>query len=323
MKRHIVFLVLVLLSGLLLVPDQLPAQEKLAGVHRVLPDEDLDAKAKAFDLRNHIDLTPDTPGDIFLVTPAPNTKLELFSVNMDEKSRLRLGKRQEFINAETPGYGVVLRHLVPEGIPNLALCITGSDRQRNCWIPRYDGESGALVLDAGFYPVREKVEDPRKKQYVQATEPVLSGPELLDQPFIFVERLKNADHLTGLVAEYRFAPKGEFNHSLPHHFLFAPLVVPLVVKLHVMEYKGGDGYLNPVAIKEITLGDNDVAVFSLNLHDLNNPNNQAEEKQYVFLVVDSDGEHHMWMPGIDPASGLLNGYGLGPLEKFMRWPYNK
>ena len=311
---------LTLLPGIFLVPSHSLAQENLAGVHIVLPSEDLDAKAKAFNLRYYTDIDDNHTGDTFLIIPAPATQIGIFDIEMDEKGTLHLGKRKWFMNIGVPNIGVVLHHLVPEGIPNLAVCLTGNDRQRICWVPRYNGEYGSLELDSGFYPIREKNEDATKKQYSRATKPLLSGSELIDQPLFFVERVRDAGHLARLAAEFKFVPKGEFNPDLPHHVLLAPLVVPATVKLHIMEYKGGDGDLNPTAIKEITLENNDAAVFSLNLDDLKNPTDPNEEKQYVFVAVDIDGSQHLWIMEIDSASGLLNGYGLGPLEKFIRWP---
>ena len=322
MKKRILHLciALTLLPGIFFVPGQTLAQENLAGVHIVLPGEDLDAKVKAFDLRYYTDIDQNLPGETFLIMPTPDTQIGIFDVELDEKGALHLGKRKWFMNINVPNIGLVLHHPVPEGIPNLAVCLTGNDRQRICWVPRYNGEYGSLELDPGFYPIREKDEDTTKQQYSRPTKPLLSGPELIDQPLFFVERVKDAGHLARLAAEFKFVPKGEFNPDLPHHVLLAPLVVPATVKLHIMEYKGGDGDLNPNPIKEITLENSDTAIFSLNLDDLKNPNNPDEEKQYVFVATDIDGSQHLWVMEIDSASELLNGYGLGPLEKFIRWP---
>ena len=324
MKKHAVLssLMLVILLGVCLFPAHAQTQAPFAKVHILLPGEDLEVKIKKLGLRYYSGMPPEAPGDAFLVIPAPNTHLEVFEVAMNEDASLRLGERQYFMEVSQPNIGFVLRHIVPESMPNLALCIMDETRQRHCWIPRYDGVSGALVLDAGFSPVREKGENIAQKRYSYESEPLLTGPELMDQPLFFVKRLQDAKELAKLVAEYKFTPKGKILPGKPHNILFMPLVVPAKVSLHIMEFRGGDGYINPKAVQEITLGDNDAAVFSLDLISLINPKDPGNEDSYAFLIVDSDNQKHFWMPQINRESGTLEGGGLGPMDKFMHWPYD-
>ena len=299
------------------------AEKKVAGVHIVHPDEDLDAKARALNLPSYMDTYQDVPGNTFLVIPATaGGKLEAFSVEIGEDGKLHLGTKQETLNVSRAGEGFVLRHLVSEGMPNWAVCLLGLDRQRECWIPRFSGEDGSLILDKGFYPVREKGENKSKKSYSHDTTPLLTGPELIDQPQAFVERLKDANHLARLAAKYRFVPKGELKPEMPHHFLFVPLALPVTIKLHVMHNKAGDGTIDPTPVAAISLKDDEAAVFSLDLDSLKVRSTHEENFEYTFMSVnDTTGETGYWLPRVNYETGKLEGYGLGPIEKFMHWSY--
>jgi hypothetical protein len=299
------------------------AAKKVAGVHIVHPGEDLETKARALKLPYYMDATQNSEGDMFLVMPAnAETMMEVFALEMNDDGSLRLGSRQSRIKVSNAGEGFVLRHLVPEGIPNLAMCFFGEDRHKVCWIPRYSGEDGSLVLDEGFYPVRESNEDKNGKKYSKAPGPLLTGPDLFDSAQVFVERLKGPKHLARMAAEHRFVPRGELQPDKPHHLLFVPLNLPTTIKLHIMRNKGGDGFIDPEPVWQILLNDDDAAVLSL---DLNTPPDQAspdEENEYIIMAVDgATGETYYWSPRINPKTGYPEGYGLGPVEKFVEWPY--
>ena len=300
------------------------AAKKIAGVHRVHSGESLEAKVKTLKMPYYMDAhhDPVDGSDTFLVLPAnAGCKMEVFAVEMSDDAQLHLGAKQTEITVANAGEGFVLRHLVSEGIPNLAICFMGEDRQRECWIPRYSGVDGSLVLDEGFYPVREKGEDESEKTYSHATEPLLTGPELVDQPYILVARLKDAKHLAKLAAENRLEPKGEFKKEMPHHFFFVPLVEPATIGLYVLKYRGGDGFMDPDPVAEVVLKDSSAAVFSLDLDSLTDPDNPDENPAYIFVLTDhATGGRYHWGPQINHDTGALEGYGLGPVEKFIHWP---
>jgi len=328
MKRITVFSLVVLTLILAVAAGHSQAAEKaaakkIAGVHIIHPGEDLEAKARALKLPYYMDAMQSEEGDVFLVMPAnAETMMEVFMLEMNDDGSLRLGAKHSRLKVSNEGEGFVLRHLVSEGIPNLAMCFMGVDRHRNCWVPRYSGEDGSLILDDGFYPVREQSEGKGKKNYSKAAEPLLTGSELIDSAQVFVERLKGPKHLARLSAECRFVPKGELQSGKPHHLLFVPLILPTTLKLHIMRNRGGDGVVDPDPVWEILLNENEAAVLSLDLNTPPAPASPDEETEYVFIAVDgATGETYYWAPRINPKTGYPEGYGLGPIEKFAEWPY--
>ena len=325
MKKTVIFSVFFLTLLLLATSGTgyAQAENKVAGVHILSPGENMEAKIRALDLRYYMDATEADSGEEFLIVPAiAGTMLETFSVEMDEDSKLRLGDRQSRLNVASENVGFVLRFHVSEGIPNLAMCIMGENRLRECWIPRYSGEDGSLILDEGFYPLRERGENENAKKYSQATGPLLDGPELIDQPHVLVERLRDSKHLADLVAEYRFVPKGELKPEMPHHFLFMPLVLPSTINLHVVTYRGGDGTIDPEPAASIHLNGDDAAVFSLDLDALAASGDSDEEYEYMFSETSGEtGDTYFWIPGVNKETGRPEGAGMGPVEKFLLWPY--
>ena len=325
MKKMLVFSA-VILAPLLVATfgiGHAQAQKRVAGVHIVHPGEDLEAKSRVFKLPNYMDFYQDVPGDTFLVMPTTaGGKIEVFAVDMGNDGKLHLGTKQWGVDVLSARAGFVLRHVVSEGIPNLAVCILGQDRRRDCWIPRNSGADGSLILDAGFYPVRVSGENRNNKKYSQETRPLLTDTDLIDQPQVFVERLKDAKHLASLAAKHQFVPKGEFKPEMPHHFLFVPQVQPTTVRLHVMHNQAGDGTIDPVPVAAIPLKNDEAAVFSIDLAAFADRSTDEENFEYTFVVADDKtGEVYHWIPRINHETGRLDGYGLGPLEKLVYWPY--
>ena len=301
------------------------AEKLVAGVHIVNAGEDLESKRRALGLPYYLDVDGDAPGQIFLLMPTKSgLRYEVFGLEMAEDGQLHLGSVQQRFGVSNAGEGIVLRHRVPEGIPNLAVCLMDEDRQRQCWVPRYSGLDGSLVLDEGFYPAREdQAKNESTKTYAQASEALLTGTELLDQPYVMVSPLKNAGQLARMAAEYRFVPKGTINPEKTHHFLFMPLILPAAVRLHIIDYRGGDGFMRPVPEMEIRM-DDQAAVLSLDLFGLNNPDKPDEEKSYVFVwQLDGEEETHLWYPVLNNTNGRWEGHGMGASGKFIPWPYGQ
>ena len=325
MKKMFVFsaAILLLLLTSTFVAEYAQAGKKVAGVHIVHSDEDLEAKSRVLKLPYYMDAYLEDSGDTFLVLPATaGSKMEIFTITLDDDGKLHLGAKQSDLTVSNAGEGLVWRFPVSEGIPTMAMCFMGKDRKRECWIPRHSGKDGSLILDEGFYPVREKNKNESDKTYSQGTEPLLTGHELMNLPHMFVERLKDAQHLAYLAAKNRFEPKGELTLEMPHHFLFVPLELPTTVRLHIEKNRGGDSIMDPTPVASITLNDFDAAVFSLDLHALTDPDNPDENPTYLFVADnDTTGESYYWRPQINHKTGVFEGYGLGPVEEFAPWPY--
>ena len=332
MKKTFSGIVLGMMVAFFLMPHLAQAQGRVAGVHILKPGEDLEAKQKNMGLAFYMDFDQNAKGDAFLlISPKAKTRLEIFELKMGEDSKFVFGKLLNSVDMQQENAAFVLRHRVSEGIPNLAVCFRGSEAERTCWVPRYEGVNGALVLDPGFYPVRDKGENAATKKYEQAKKAFISGPDYLAGPLFFVERLKDQAQLNKMAKENRFTPKGKFDPKQPHHFLFVSTTIPITIKLHVMEYRGGDGFLNPKPVAEIKLNDVDgiseAAVFSIDLNTFKATNKDDLEKGYIFVTEDKHGEY-MWTPQIDQATGKFTGYGFGrfgnqePIEAFMQWHFN-
>ena len=295
------------------------AQETVAGIHIVNPGEDLEVKRKELNLSYYLDPWPHDAAkgksaDVFLIIPeVDDLLLEIFDLEIAEDSSLHLGKRQNAMTAPSTGSAFILRHTVSEGIPNLAICFTGEERLKKCWVPRYSGQDNSLILDPGFFPRRTKAKNEQKKLYTQGTDPMLTGPELIDQPLFMVRRLWDEEQLTTLAKNFNIVPKGAFKNDQPYNLIFLPLVYPGRMNLHILEYQGGDGLLAD-QLEEFILNDNEAAVVALNFKAL------GEEKGYAVCTFNEQDEMFMWLPAIDEETGLLDGYGLGPRDKFIHWP---
>jgi len=324
MKTSSAVSVLVLALFCLTLSSTAQAEERVAGVHILHPGENLEAKRKALGLGSYTDVSSDTSGEAFLlISDKAGVMYEVFALDFNEADgQLHLGRLLEGFSAHGKKGGIILRHHVPEGVPNLAVCFRGEDRLRQCWIPRFSGLDGSLVLDEGFYPVREPGEKANKKKYSRESGTRLPPAELIDQPYVMMEQLHGKDQLARMAAEYRFVPKGEFRADRTHNFLFVPLVLPVTLSLYVMDYSGGDGTLRPAPEVEMRLTDNEVAVFSLNLDAFAGKSSEHfEESAYVFQVrIDGNENTHFWFPHKDRDSGAWEGYGFGAFGKFIRWP---
>ena len=286
-------------------------KEDVARVHIILPGEKIESKRKTFGLNYTLDTgLSDYSADpnqhdgknVFLIMPTPaavNAAYEVHTLEMDEQGQLCLTDVQESFKISRAGTGIILRHLVSEGIPNLAVCILGENRLRDCWVPRYNNMDGSLVLDEGFYQIRGGGGED-KKVYSRSTEPLLSGAQLIDQPQVMVGALESAEQLNALAKERGFTPIGAFNPAKPRNFIFVPLVLPTTMRLHVVEYQGGDGFMNPVPLTEIALDDYGAAVFSFDPADLHDSNNPEEEREYAFTAVDgTTGKVYYWYPSME------------------------
>ena len=323
MKKRFVLFTLFLALLLAFSSAYAQAETDVAKVHILRPGEDMEAKRKALSLPSYYDAPHEHAGDALLVIPAtPGSVYELFSVELNEEGKLVLAElRERFTVAKYCG-GIVLRQTISETIPNLAVCFMGTDRVRQCWVPRFNGMDGSLMLDKSFSPIREPGENPEEKIYSQTDDPLITGDQLIDQPHVMVGKLKSAEHLSSLAAEYRFAPKGAFNSEMPHHFFFMPLILPTSIRLHAVENRGGDGFIQPSPLREILLNDDEAAVFSLDLSTKTEPNDPDTERSFAFSATDTTtGKTSYWYPSINSNTGKLEGFGLGETEKFIQWPY--
>ena len=300
------------------------AEQPVAAVHIVGPEEDLEAKRSAMGLPYLIDTDREAPGQIFLVIPTmAGQRFETFALEMGADEQLHLGNTLQRFDISGAGAGIVVRHPVSEGIPSFAVCLMGDDRTRQCWVPRYNGTDGSLVLDRGFYPAWEELAaNETGKISSMADESLLTGNELMDQPYIMVKPLESENQLAKLADAYRFVPVGTFKPEMPHHVMLMPLVVPAKARLYVMEHKGGDGFLRPAPEEEISLDEFGAAVFSLDLFGLNSPDDPDDEKSYVFAFqVDGEKEEYHWYPRLNRETGQWGGTGFGTSGKFIAWPY--
>ncbi|MDL2313520.1 hypothetical protein LJC36_00900 [Desulfovibrio sp. OttesenSCG-928-C14] len=307
----------ILLAAMLLGAQASLAQEELAGICIADPGENIDQKIKKLGLGAYYDLHPDAPGDIFIMAPSSGEKrVEVFGLKTAEDGSMHLADLKEVIGPAKYQAVYLLRHPVSKDRPDLAVCYTGNDRLRQCWVPRYNKENGALILDPGFFPLRTTSKIDQARRYERAGKPFLTGSELIDQPHFMVHRLESREQLAALASQFKITPKGEFKDGLPHKFLFMPITVPATLMLAVEEDQGGN-VVRTKDLAEITLQDGEAAVFSLNLHDL------GADNYYTFgSCVDADISFYWWSPSINQQTGDLEGHGLSLLDKFIPWSFN-
>ncbi|GAB1409550.1 hypothetical protein MASR1M90_07040 [Desulfovibrionales bacterium] len=93
--------------------------------------------------------TDPTVEHAFLLRPEKELLLEFFTVDGYSDQGVPLPGQLLATHTLHPGNVFLFRHLVPEGIPNLLLCVqdeTGS----YYWYPRFSGVDGFIELDQGF-----------------------------------------------------------------------------------------------------------------------------------------------------------------------------
>lgn len=314
---NLVVFTFILLSAMLSGAQASQAQEELARICIADPGENIDQKIKKLGLGAYYDLQPDAPGDIFIMAPTSGKRrVEVFDLKTVEDGSMHLADLKEVIGPATYQPVYLLRHPVSKDRPDLAVCYTGNDRLRQCWVPRYNKENGALILDPGFSPLRTTSKIDQARRYERTGKPFLTGSELIDQPHFMVRRVESREQLAALASQFNVTPKGEFKDGLPHHFLFMPVTVPAKLMLSIEEDQGGS-VARTKDLAEITLQDGEAAVFSLDLRDL------GADNHYTFgSFVDTDTFFYWWSPSINQQTGDLEGHGLSLLDKFIPWSLN-
>ena len=87
--------------------------------------------------------------DVFLLWPERPLALQFFSVSGFSEQGVPLPG--DIVSAFFVGKGeaYLLRHHVPEGMPNLIVCAR-DEKDTACWVPRFSGVDGSVELDPGF-----------------------------------------------------------------------------------------------------------------------------------------------------------------------------
>ena len=91
--------------------------------------------------------------DVIVIKPLlSHSTVSLYNTEMNDEFKL-VHKGEPFAVAElTEGEKYVFRTTVPEGMPNLMVCVTGEQGRDYFWTPAFSGEDGSLITNEEFIP---------------------------------------------------------------------------------------------------------------------------------------------------------------------------
>ena len=274
-------------------------------------NSDAEKVRKARDLPYILDFMDDEGGDTFLIVPDKDgVIIEVLEVRFQDNGQLALGK--EIVSHEMSQRAVfVLKMVVAEGIPGKIVCLANRNEDggaRSCWVPRYSGISGALILDPGFRPL--SVAGNSGQQYEQASAPLLTEVEpRIIQPFVMVKAIKDENDFNSFCQRNSFKPIGAFYAAKPHKLVFIPMFYPMTIEMVATEENGGDIRMTETLVR-YSLKDDEIGVFCFDV--------ATEENGFVFKAASGD-DAHLWWTSIS-STGELGGFGYE--EHFIAWPDN-